>query len=74
MNRIRSTFRSMFDQTHDLSSSNLLYNYMICGCDNNLVSNSCNLGTKLELKRFDMCRQYSTGKVIKSLKTILLLV
>jgi len=57
MNRTRSIFRSVFDQTQDLSLPNLLYNDMICGCDNNLVSNSCNLSTKLELKRFDMCPQ-----------------
>jgi len=73
MNRTRSIFRSMFDQTQDLSSPNLLYNYMISGCDNNLVSNSCNLSTKLELKRFDMCPECSAGKVIASLKTIFLL-
>jgi hypothetical protein len=70
MNRTRAIFRLMFDQTQDLSLPNLLYRYIIYGCDNSLVSSSRNLGTKLGLKKFDMCPGAQPGKVIKSFQTI----
>ena len=56
MNRTRAIFRLMFDQTQDLSLPNLLYGYIIYGCDNSfIVSSSRDLGTKSRLKKFDMC-------------------
>lgn len=63
-------FRLMFDQTQDLSLPNLLYRYIIYGCDNSLVSSSRKLGTKSGLKKFDMCPSAQPGKVIKSPQTI----
>jgi len=62
MNRTRAIFRLMFDQTQDLSLPNLLYRYIIYGCDNILVSSSHNLGTKSGLKKFDMCPECSARK------------
>jgi hypothetical protein len=52
----------MFDQTQDLSLPNLLYRYIIYGCDNSLVSSSRNFGTKSGLKKFDMCPECSAKK------------
>lgn len=73
MNRTRAIFRLMFDKSQDLSLPNLLYRYIIYGCDNSLVSNSRNLGTKLGLKKFNMCPECSARKGNKITSNYLLI-
>jgi len=73
MNRTRAIFHLMFDQTQGLSLPNLLYRYIIYGCDNSLVSSSRNLGTKLGLKKFDMCPECSAREGNKIASNYLLI-